>query len=144
MKLVLSLALSLAAVPALAQNRGAGVPQDTSAPPPQEIGTIQVGQTRNGMLEPGDYTMGDGTWADIWYVNAAAGQRIVVELRSRAFDAYLQLLDPWGAKLAEDDDGAGNGDARITLQVREAGRYQVVVNNFGDSPRTGPYLVSLR
>lgn len=119
-------------------------PQDTSALPPQEIGTIAVGQTRTGLLEAGDYTMGDGTWADVWYVNATAGQRIVVELRSRRFDAYLQLLDPWGGRLAEDDDGAGNGDARITYQAREPGRYQVIVNNFGDSPQSGAYTISLR
>lgn len=131
--------LAAAVGPAYAQT-----PQDTSALPPQEIGTITVGQTRTGMLEAGDYTMGDGTWADIWYVNATAGQRIVIELRSRRFDAYLQLLDPWGSRLAEDDDSAGNSDARITYQVREAGRYQVVVNNFGDTPQAGTYTITLR
>lgn len=133
-------ALGLAAAAPLA----AQAPADTAPPPVQEIVTIRVGQTRNGLLEAGDWTMGDGTWADIWYVQATAGQRIVVELRSRQFDAYLQLLDPWGNKLAEDDDGAGSGDARITFQAREAGRYQVVVNNFGDTPATGRYTLSLR
>jgi len=134
----------LLATPALAQSRGPAAPQDTAAPPPQEIATIQVGQSRTGILEAGDWTMGDGTWADVWYVNVAAGQRIVVELRSRSFDAYLQLLDPWGGMLAEDDDSAGGGDARITRQVREAGRYQIVVNNFGDTRQTGPYTLSVR
>jgi hypothetical protein len=122
----------------------ASAPQDTSALPPQEIGTITVGQTRHGMLEVGDYTMSDGTFADVWYLNLAAGQRVVVELRSRAFDAYLQFLDPWGGRLAHDDDGAGGNDARITFQVREAGRYQIVVNNFGDSPQQGSYTLSVR
>jgi hypothetical protein len=135
MRLIATLALTGAlAAPALAQE----------APPPQEIGTIAVGQSRNGLLEAGDYTMSDGTFADIWYISATAGQRIVVELRSRAFDAYLQLLDPWGGRLAEDDDGAGGGDARITFQVREPGRYQVVVNNFGDTPQSGAYTLSVR
>lgn len=142
MKTLLAIAAaSLAATPLLAQ---APAPQDTASPAVQEIVVIRVGQTRNGVLEPGDYTMGDGTWADVWYVEATAGQRIVVELRSRRFDAYLQLLDPWGNKLAEDDDGAGNGDARITATVREAGRYQVVVNNFGDTPAVGGYTIALR
>ncbi len=118
--------------------------QDTAALPPQEIGTIAQGQSRSGLLEVGDWTMSDGTFADIWYVNMVAGQRVVIELRSRAFDAYLQLLDPWGAKLAEDDDGAGSGDARITFQAREPGRYQVVVNNFGDTPQSGAYTLSVR
>lgn len=117
---------------------------DTAVLGPQEIGTLRMGQTRNGLLEPGDWTMGDGTWADIWYVEATAGQRIIVELRSRRFDAYLQLLDPWGNKLADDDDSGGNGDARITYTVREPGRYQVIVNNFGDTQQVGPYTLALR
>lgn len=119
-------------------------PADTSVLPPQEIGTIAVGQTRSGVLEVGDWTMSDATWADVWYINATAGQRLVIELRSRRFDAYLQFLDPWGTKLAEDDDGAGNGDARITYTAREAGRYQIVVNNFGDTPHGGAYTLAVR
>jgi serine protease Do len=139
MRLAAALLLGAAVtVPAYAQ----GAATDTTILGPQEIGTIRVGQTRNGVLEAGDWTMADGTWADVWYVEANAGQRLVVELRSRRFDAYLQLLDPWGNKLAEDDDSAGNGDARITYAVREPGRYQVVVNNFGDTPRGGSYSLS--
>ena len=88
--------------------------------------------------------MNDATWADVWYINATAGQRLVIELRSRSFDAYLQFLDPWGSKLAEDDDSAGNSDARITYTVREAGRYQIVVNNYGDTPRGGAYTLAVR
>jgi serine protease Do len=131
-------------VQAEAERRRAATAQDTAALPPQEVGTIAQGQTRSGLLEAGDWTMSDGTFADIWYVNMVAGQRVVIELRSRAFDAYLQLLDPWGGKLSEDDDGAGSGDARITFQAREPGRYQVVVNNFGDTPQTGAYSLSVR
>ena len=134
---VFALALAAAATPAFAQ-------QDSSVLPAQEIGTIRIGQVRSGVLEAGDWTMGDGTWADIWYIEATAGQRVVVELRSRRFDAYLQLLDPWGNKLAEDDDSAGNGDARITYAVRDPGRYQIIVNNFGDTPQGGSYTLSIR
>ncbi len=136
--LILGLAAT-AASPAAAQT-----PADTSAPPPQEIQTIRQGQTRTGLLEPGDFTMGDGTWADVWYVQVTAGQRLVIELRSRRFDAYLQLLDPWGGKLSEDDDSAGGGDARITYTFREAGRYQIVVNSFGDTRQVGPYTLAVR
>jgi hypothetical protein len=119
-------------------------PQDTSALPPQEIGTITVGSSRNGLLEIGDYTMGDATWADVWYVNATAGQRFTIELRSRAFDPYVQLLDPWGGKLAEDDDSGDGNASRLVFTAREAGRYQIVVNCSGDEPRTGAYSLSVR
>jgi serine protease Do len=135
--LAVCLALPATARPACAQ-------ADTTILPPAEIGTLHVGQTVRGRLEPGDHTMGDGTWADVWYVEGTVGQRLVVELRSRQFDAYLILLDAAGAKLADDDDSAGGGDARITVTLRTAGRYQIVVNNFGDSPQQGAYTLQAR
>lgn len=117
---------------------------DTSIALPQEILTIAPGQTRSGRLEPGDWVMGDGTYADVWYFNAAAGQQVTIELRSSQFDAYVQLLDPYGARLGHADDGLPNRGARLVFTIREAGRYQIVVNNFGDEPQTGVYQLSLR
>ena len=118
---------------------------DTTVLPPQEIGTIRIGQTMRGLLEPGDWTMGDGTYADVWYFQAEAGQRVIIELASRAFDSYLQLLDPAGARLAENDDGLGRDrGARITYMVRETGRFQIVVKNYDEDPRTGSYQITLR
>jgi hypothetical protein len=96
------------------------------------------------LLEVGDYTMGDATWADVWYLNLAAGQRVTVDLRSTRFDPYMQLLDPWGGKLAEDDDSGDGNSSRIVFTAREAGRYQIVVNVSGDSPRTGAYTLGVR
>lgn len=118
----------------------AQAPADTVAPPPQEIAAIAPGQTRTGMLEAGDWNMSDGTWADVWYVTLAAGQRITIECRSRGFTAYVQFLDPWGGKLGEN---AGNA-ARLTGTAREAGRYQVVVNNYSETPQAGNYQLSIR
>jgi hypothetical protein len=115
---------------------------DTTTLGPQEIGTITLGQTRNGLLEVGDYTMGDATWADVWYLNLAAGQRVQIDLGSTQFDPYMQLLDPWGGKVGEDDDGGPGSSSRLVFTAREAGRYQIVVNCSGDSPRTGRYVLS--
>lgn len=140
MKAWMAAALVLAgAAPLRAQ-----APADTSALPPQEIGTIAAGQTRTGMLEAGDWNMSDGTWADVWYVTLAAGQRVTVECRGRGFAAYLQFLDPWGNKLTEDAGGGSGGGARVNGTAREAGRYQVVVNNYSDRPQAGGYTISVR
>lgn len=136
--LLTAAAAALFASPALAQSG------DTSALPPQEIGTIAPGSSRTGLLEVGDYTMGDATWADVWYVNLSAGQRVTITLSSRAFDPYVQVLDPWGGKLAEDDDGGDGNSSRLIFAAREGGRYQIVVNCSGDSPRTGAYLLTVR
>ena len=120
----------------------AQAPADTSALPPQEIGTIAPGQTRGGLLEAGDWNMSDGTWADVWYVQLAAGQRITIECRSRGFTAFVQFLDPWGGKLAE-NAGGGSG-VRLNGAAREAGRYQVVVNNYSETPQAGTYVITIR
>lgn len=128
----------LAPVPAWGQ-------ADTTVLPPQEIGTVAPGQTRRGMLEPGDWTMSDGTLADVWYLQGTQGQRVVITLRSRAFDSYLQLLDQAGNKVAEDDDsGGGGGAARITFTFRTTERFQIVANNFGDDIRAGAYSLEVR
>jgi hypothetical protein len=134
-------ALALLGLGGVAAPRDAHGQADTSALPARAIGTIAAGQTRGGVLEAGDWTMSDGTWADIWYVNATAGQRVVVETTSRQFPVYIQLLDPWGNKLAEE---AGGNSARISYTAREAGRYQVVVNSYSDMPRGGSYTVAVR
>jgi hypothetical protein len=123
---------------------GVQMPTDTAMPPVHTIAWILPGQTRSGQLEDGDYRMGDGTWCDIWWFQGAAGQRVTIELHSRAFDAYLQLLDPAGNKIAEDTDGAGNRDSRIVFTLREAGKFQIVVNNETDDVKTGPYSLILR
>ena len=138
--LLLGAALAATAAPAMAQV------SDTTAPAPRVIATITLGQTRAGSLDEGDYTMGDGTWADVWYFQGTQGQRVVIELRAvvqGSFDPYLQLLDPAGTKLAEDTDGAGNHNSRITYTLRETGRFQIVVNNEGDTQKTGRYTLSL-
>lgn len=145
--LALACVLALAVRPAPAQQPAvpAAATADTTVLLPQEIGTVTPGQTRRGMLEPGDWTMSDGTFADVWYIQGTQGQRVVITLRSRVFDSYLQLLDQGGAKLTEDDDsGGGGGAARITYTFRAAERYQIVVNTFGDDIRTGAYTLEIR
>ena len=131
------------APPAAPAAAPAAVPADTAVLPPQEIGTILVGQTRNGLLEVGDYTMGDATWADVWYVNLTAGQHITIDLSSSQFDPYVQFLDPWGGKLGEDDDSGPGNSSRFAFTAHDAGRYQIVVNSSGDSPKTGRYVLQV-
>jgi serine protease Do len=147
----LALAVGLTCGAAQAQQRVPATPAagpaqvDTAILPAQEIGTIVVGQTRRGTLEPGDWTMSDGTFADVWYIQGTQGQRVVITLRSSAFDSYLQLLDAGGTKVADDDDsGGGNRAARITFTFRANERYQVVVNNYSDEVAAGLYTLEIR
>lgn len=147
----LALAVSLPCGAARAQQRMPATPAagpaqaDTTILPAQEIGTIAVGQTRRGTLEPGDWTMSDGTPADVWYLQCASGQRVTITLRSRAFDSYLMLLDEAGNKLRDDDDsGGGGGASRIAWACAANERVQLVINYIGDDPRFGVYTLEVR
>jgi hypothetical protein len=110
---------------------------------PGQVATIAYGQMMQGRLEQGDQTMNDGTFADVWTFQGNAGQTVTVDVMSDEFDAYCQLLDAAGNRLGEDDDSGGNLNARLTVALPASGQYQIVVNNFGDTRRTGLYRVWL-
>jgi hypothetical protein len=125
---------------------GATMPQPSvsgAIAAPGQVGTIVYGQMAQGRLETGDQTMNDGTFADVWTFQGTAGQAITIDVMSDEFDAYGQLLDATGNRLAEDDDTGGNLNARLTYTLPATGQYQIVVNNFGDTRRTGLYRVWL-
>jgi hypothetical protein len=109
--------------------------------PAGQMATIAFGQQLQGRLEPGDRQMQDSTFADIWMLQGTAGQRITVDLTSSDFDSYLQILDASGNRLAEDDDSAGNLNARISYSIPANAQYQLVVNNYGSSRRIGVYTL---
>jgi hypothetical protein len=109
--------------------------------PAGQMATIAYGQQLQGRLEPGDRQMQDSTFADIWMFQGTAGQAITIDLTSENFDAYLQLLDASGNRLAEDDDTGGNLNARVTFSIPANAQYQIVVNNYGSSRRMGVYTL---
>jgi len=134
------------AQPVIQPAPGATLPQPAASgaiAAPGQVATIAYGQMAPGRLETGDQTMNDGTFADVWTFQGNAGQAITIDVMSDEFDAYAQLLDAAGNRLAEDDDSGGNLNARITFTLPATGQYQIVVNNFGDTRRTGLYRVWL-
>ena len=113
-------------------------------PAPGETGFIQVGQTMRGALEPGDLLMADSTFADVWEFTGAAGQKVIIDVRSDEFDTYLQLLDSAGTKIGEDDDSGGDLNSRLVIVLPASGRYRIVVNSAGHEPRAGRYTVAIQ
>jgi serine protease Do len=114
------------------------------APPAGQAQTLKVGQTRDGVLEPGDEFSGDGPYQDRWTFEARAEQRLRVEMRSTDVDSYLMLLGPDGRVLGTDDDGLGNRDAVVTVRATSAGPYTALATTYGDQPRVGAYRVALQ
>ena len=122
--------------------------------PVREGGTARVGVTSYGFrspvtyvlevreslqqsLEAGDLFQGDLEGReDVYLLTGTPGERIMIELRSEAFDTYLELTDPEGAYLYN-DDAEGFSTSRITYTMGESGEATVTVSAFSDS--TGPY-----
>jgi hypothetical protein len=111
--------------------------------PAGQVASIAFGQYMQGRLEEGDQTMNDGTYADVWTFQGTGGHAVTIDVRSDEFDTYGQLLNAAGDRLAEDDDSGGALNSRITFTLPASGQYQIVVNNFGDSRRSGVYSIWL-
>jgi len=114
------------------------------AAPAGRSAVIAVGETKDGILEPGDEVSADGPYQDRWLVDAAAGARLVVDMRSSDLDSYLIVLDPDGKVVGSDDDGGGGRDAELPLRARVGGRYTILATSYGDDPSTGAYRLSVQ
>jgi hypothetical protein len=107
---------------------------------------IRVGETLQGTLSEDDPVEEDGSFYDLYLVSGAPGERIVIDMRSTAFDAYLtggRLVDGAVEPLHRNDDGGAGTDARLEVALDADGRYAVVANSFS-SGMTGAYTLSVR
>ncbi len=105
------------------------------APDTQTGGPIEMGETVDGDLGPGD--------RDQWTFTGAAGQVVTIRMTSEMSDPYLELLGPDGTQLIVNDDGAGYPNALIeAFELPSAGAYTIIARSFGGS-RSGPYVLSL-
>ena len=114
-----------------------------AAPAAGQPAAIAAGETRDGVLEPGDELGGDGPYQDRWTLAAPAGARLRAELRSADFDAYLVVLGPDGRIVGTDDDGLGDRNAMLAFRAPEAGRYTILASSYGDELRTGAYRLTV-
>src|SRR5208282_446276 len=76
-----------------------------------------------------------------------AGKTYVIEMTPIAgskFDPYLQVADATGKKvLAEDDNGGGGVNAKITFTPTETGKY-VVIATSAKGPMHGTFVLSIK
>lgn len=122
----------------------------------QDANPIRVGQSVSGQLTDEDSRIDDAEIGNFVYdtysVEARAGQRLEVVMRSGDFDAFLDIYrgEDAGAPVTSDDDGLGEGtDSRArftaergtyiirarTLHGMEGGDYTLQVNDRGAAPR---------
>ncbi len=143
-------AAPLAAQTSAASARAPAAPAPTAAAGPGSlhapgaVGAIAVGETVRGELAPGDQIMSDSTYADVWELSGAAGQRVEIDLRSDEFDTFLQVLDTAGVVIGQDDDSGGELNSHLALTLPATGTYRIVVNSAGHEQRVGAYTLSVR
>jgi hypothetical protein len=91
--------------------------------------TIAVGQAVLGAITVEDDLLpSDSTYAQAWMVEGRAGQTITIDLESTEFDPFLYLDGPGLERPLQDDDSAGNCNARLSTTLPATGTYTIVVN----------------
>jgi serine protease Do len=107
------------------------------------------GRPMNGKLEKGDNALNDGSYVDLYYFSAKAGQQVTVEMKSTDLNSNLMLYglkDDGSAitdKVAENDDaGSGNFNSRITISIPKDGNYALFANSKARG-ETGNYQLSV-
>lgn len=108
---------------------------------PTEGRTLTIGEQVEGALSASDMRGPDDAPLEAWTLEAEAGQRLTLDLRSDAFDAYLYLVGPGFGETQWDDDGAGGCDARVQARFLESGVFTVVASS--RDRETGPYTLSV-
>lgn len=107
------------------------------------VETIRTGQSVSGRLEFGDRPRSGGGYMDTWEFDGRANQDVILEMHSADFDAYLELRDPSGEVISENDDGGEGRDAMIITRLPRAGRYRIITRAYGESDAQGIYELSL-
>ncbi len=100
-------------------------------------GTLLPDRPTQARLQPGQ--------DDTWDFEANANSFVTINIESSVVDTYLELYDPDGELLTEDDDGGGDLNAAILdFPLPEDGLYKAVVSAAQEgSQASGVYDVTL-
>ena len=85
----------------------------------------------------------DNSFFDLYSFEGKAGQQITIEMKSQEIDPYLILLGPNQREIAQDDDGAGSKNARITVRLPADGTYTLLANSY-QARQSGAYTLELK
>src|SRR5690606_13094770 len=94
-------------------------------------------------LGPGDSQLASGEYFDRITFQGNAGDAVLIEITSSAFDPYLIVLDQADNVLFQEDDSQGFGlNVRVEYRLPATGSYTVVVTSARPG-ETGGYSLSL-
>lgn len=107
---------------------------------------VRVGQTVTGSLAETDAILDeDDTFYDTYVVSGQAGQRLIIEMKSDSFDAFLAFGRMENGELnvsSNDDDGGDGTNSRMRVTLAEGGEYVIRANSLG-AGGVGPYTLSV-
>jgi hypothetical protein len=132
---------TLSAAPVLAQSSVATAqPAARSTPVSLEIA---LGETKTGTLTADDPRLDEGEHYHSYVFFGAAGDRIVVSLRSSSFDSYLAMFTAASEWEEQDDDSGGGSSAKLDVTLPHTGRYVILVTSY-EGGETGAYTLGVR
>ena len=104
---------------------------------------IRMGETLSGTITDRSPMHDDLTPYQAFRFRGIAGQRIAVDMKSKAFDAYL-LVRRAGSTIdvAANDDSGGGADARVVYTLPATGDYEIRANSVDPRAR-GAFSVTL-
>lgn len=102
------------------------------------------GPTISGVLTNQSRVMSaDNSFFDLYSFEGKAGQQVTIEMKSQDIDSFLILVGPNLRKIAQNDNGAGNKNARINIRLPVNGTY-IVVANSNEARESGAYTLELK
>lgn len=110
----------------------------SQGPPLVEAQLIEIGAQIDGQLSETDGLNDDGRRVDHFQLEGRAGQGIVVDLRSKAFDTYLELFREADGRLVSigynDDAASPATDSRLSTTLTHDGLYRIEARALGATP----------
>lgn len=91
---------------------------------------LRLGREQRGQLATGDTALRSGEFTDTYRFRGEAGQRIRIDMASRAFDSYVILVAPSGAQEDNDDGPGGVGNSMLETVLAESGEYAVIATSY--------------
>jgi hypothetical protein len=106
--------------------------------------SISVGQARTDSLTAQDPVRRSRRAPyHVWLLEGRRGQKLVMDLMSPDFDAYLSLRDAEGYSIGSDDDSGDDNDARLRVILPRDGTYRIIATAYSEDAR-GVYTLLIR
>jgi hypothetical protein len=99
-------------------------------------------QRFTGTLGEGDSRLSGGEYFDTYTIQVQAGQSIIADLTSSAFDPYLILTSPGNESNANDDWEGSASHSRIEMTADASGTWTVKVTSY-EAGETGAYVLTV-